>query len=187
MLLFYCLLLFCSNNEWNFYCKDSSDYNEDQKSNIVEKKDSLDRLLISAWLEKEKHKANFATFTNVLVSQRLLYCLIRTIPMGAEVPTGTVGLHRRIRHYRSPPPMGGGDTYFHQHYHLHRCHGDGKNPHHNAGRTGRNIYRAHNVRCARLDMHLYGFSIQPSSHSASSYQPRYHKCKALSPPQPPAG
>jgi hypothetical protein len=45
-----------------------SDYSEDQKSNVAEKIDVLDRLLISA----EKHKANFATFVNVIVSQRLV-------------------------------------------------------------------------------------------------------------------
>ena len=40
----------------------------------------FDRLLMSAGLEKDKHKANFATFMNVIVSQRynlliLLLCL----------------------------------------------------------------------------------------------------------------
>ena len=41
-----------------------------QKTNVSERSDVLDRLLMSAGLEKEKHKANFATFMNVIVSQR---------------------------------------------------------------------------------------------------------------------
>ena len=44
--------------------------NSDQKSNVPEKSDVLDRLMMSLGLEKEKHKANFSTFMNVIVSQR---------------------------------------------------------------------------------------------------------------------
>ena len=51
-------------------CREVSENSEDQKTNASERSDVLDRLLMSAGLEKEKHKANFATFMNVIVSQR---------------------------------------------------------------------------------------------------------------------
>ncbi len=51
-------------------CREVSENSEDQKTNVLERSDVLDRLLMSAGLKKEKHKANFATFMNVIVSQR---------------------------------------------------------------------------------------------------------------------
>ncbi len=51
-------------------CREVSGNTEDQKTNVSERSDVLDMLLMSAGLEKEKHKANFATFMNVIVSQR---------------------------------------------------------------------------------------------------------------------
>jgi hypothetical protein len=53
-----------------WWCREVSENSEDQKSNVSERSDVLDRLLMSAGLEKDKHKANFATFMNVIVSQR---------------------------------------------------------------------------------------------------------------------
>ena len=53
-----------------FKCREASENSEDQKTHVTERSDVLDRLLMSAGLEKEKHKANFATFMNVIVSQR---------------------------------------------------------------------------------------------------------------------
>jgi len=50
-------------------CRGSSEISE-QKQDYPEKSDVLDRLLKSAGLDKESHKANFATFMNVIVSQR---------------------------------------------------------------------------------------------------------------------
>ncbi len=51
-------------------CREESENCEDQKIIVSERSDVLDTLLMSAGLEKEKHKANFATFMNVIVSQR---------------------------------------------------------------------------------------------------------------------
>ncbi len=51
-------------------CREVSENSEDQKTNVSERSDVLDMLLMSAGLEKEKHKVNFATFMNVIVSQR---------------------------------------------------------------------------------------------------------------------
>jgi hypothetical protein len=51
-------------------CRELSENSEEPKTNVSERSDVLDRLLMSAGLEKEKHKANFATFMNVIVSQR---------------------------------------------------------------------------------------------------------------------
>ncbi len=51
-------------------CREVSENSEDQKTNVSQWSDVLDMLLMSAGLEKEKHKANFATFMNVIVSQR---------------------------------------------------------------------------------------------------------------------
>ena len=51
-------------------CREVSESSEDQKTNVLERSDILDMLLMSAGLEKEKHKENFATFMNVIVSQR---------------------------------------------------------------------------------------------------------------------
>ena len=50
--------------------RELSENSEEPKTNVSERSDVLDRLLMSAGLEKEKHKANFATFMNVIVSQR---------------------------------------------------------------------------------------------------------------------
>jgi hypothetical protein len=50
-------------------CRGSSEISE-QKQDYPEKSDVLERLLKSAGLGKESHKANFATFMNVIVSQR---------------------------------------------------------------------------------------------------------------------
>jgi len=63
ILIFMWNALVCSSGE-------ASESSEDQKSNGAERSDVLDRLLMSFGLEKEKHKANFATFMNVIVSQR---------------------------------------------------------------------------------------------------------------------
>ncbi len=51
-------------------CREVSENSEDEKTSVSERSDVLDGLLMSAGLEKEKHKANFATFINVIVSQR---------------------------------------------------------------------------------------------------------------------
>jgi hypothetical protein len=51
-------------------CRELSENSEEKKTNVSERSDVLDMLLMSAGLEKEKHKANFATFMNVIVSQR---------------------------------------------------------------------------------------------------------------------
>jgi hypothetical protein len=51
-------------------CREVSKNSEDQKTNVSERSDVLDMLLMSAGLEKELHKANFALFLNVIVSQR---------------------------------------------------------------------------------------------------------------------
>ena len=51
-------------------CREVSENSEDQKTNISERSDILDMLLMFAGLEKDKHKANFATFMNIIVSQR---------------------------------------------------------------------------------------------------------------------
>jgi len=51
-------------------CREVSESSEDPKTNVSERIDVLDMLLMSARLEKEKHKANFAIFLNVIVSQR---------------------------------------------------------------------------------------------------------------------
>ena len=51
-------------------CREESENSEDQKTHVSERSDVLDMPLVSAGLEKEKHKANFATFMNVIVSQR---------------------------------------------------------------------------------------------------------------------
>ncbi len=52
-------------------CREVSENSEDQKAYVSERSHALDMLLMSAGLEKEKHnKANFATFMNVIVSQR---------------------------------------------------------------------------------------------------------------------
>ncbi len=48
------------------YRKASDDYRENQKSNVAEKGDVLDRFLMSGGLEKEKHKAKCAIFMNVI-------------------------------------------------------------------------------------------------------------------------
>ncbi len=53
-----------------WYCREVSENSEDQKTNVSERSDVLDRLLMFAGLEKDKHKANFATFMNVIVSHR---------------------------------------------------------------------------------------------------------------------
>ncbi len=45
-----------------------SESSEDQKTNVSERSDVLDRFLMSAGLEKEKHKAHFSTCMNVIVS-----------------------------------------------------------------------------------------------------------------------
>ncbi len=51
-------------------CREVSEISEDHKTNFSERSDVLDRLLMSAGLEKDKHKAYFATFMNVIVSQK---------------------------------------------------------------------------------------------------------------------
>ena len=51
-------------------CIKASENSEDQKTNVSERRDVLEMLLMFAGLEKETHKANFATFMNVIVSQR---------------------------------------------------------------------------------------------------------------------
>jgi hypothetical protein len=51
-------------------CREVSENKEDQNTNVSERSDVLYKLLMSSGLEKEKHKANFATFMNVIVSQR---------------------------------------------------------------------------------------------------------------------
>ena len=62
-ILIYAIRLVCD-------CREVSESSEDQKTNVLERSDALDMLLISAGLEKEKHKANFASCMNVIVSQR---------------------------------------------------------------------------------------------------------------------
>ena len=47
-----------------------SENSEDQKTNVTERSDVLDMLLMSVGLEKEKNKVNFATFMNIIGSQR---------------------------------------------------------------------------------------------------------------------
>ena len=51
-------------------CREVPENSEDQKTNVSERSDVLDMLLMYVGLEKEKHKADFATFMNVIVSQR---------------------------------------------------------------------------------------------------------------------
>jgi hypothetical protein len=51
-------------------CREVSENSKDKKTNVLERSDVLDMLLMSVGLEKEKQKANFATFMNVIVSQR---------------------------------------------------------------------------------------------------------------------
>jgi hypothetical protein len=48
-------------------CREVSGNREDQKTNVSERSVVLDMLLMSLGLEKEKHKANFAYFMNVIV------------------------------------------------------------------------------------------------------------------------
>ena len=51
-------------------CRDVSENSQDQKTNVSERSDVLDMLQMFAGLEQETHKAHFATFINVIVSQR---------------------------------------------------------------------------------------------------------------------
>ena len=51
-------------------CRKVSDNSEDQKTNVSKRNDVLDKHLMSSGLVKDKHKANFATCMNVIVSQR---------------------------------------------------------------------------------------------------------------------
>ena len=51
-------------------CREVSENSEDQKTHVSERSDVLAMLLMSAGLEKQKHKANFATFMKVMLSQR---------------------------------------------------------------------------------------------------------------------
>jgi len=63
------ILIFMSNVLVCSY-REASESSEDQKTNVAERSDVLERLLMSVRLETEKHKANFPTFINVIVSQR---------------------------------------------------------------------------------------------------------------------
>jgi len=81
-----------------------------------------------------------------------------------------------------PTPGGGGGTHPHQHYYLYRCCGDGRDPHRHAGGTSSHTHGPFHIFYPRLDMHIRRFHIQPPNHKAPPCQPRYHECKALSPP-----
>jgi len=87
-----------------------------------------------------------------------------TLSMGIEVPTGAMGLYRRIRHYRPPPLRGGGGAHNHQHYHLHRCSGDKRDPHHHAGGFGSHSHGPFHILYPQLDRHIHILPIQPPGH-----------------------
>ena len=51
-------------------CRESNYHSVEKKKDVQEKRDVLDRLLKLAGLDKDSHRAKFATFTNVIVAQR---------------------------------------------------------------------------------------------------------------------